>query len=135
MLLIYIAHGDFRERKIRNTSILLLWIIQLLMYLQSADTSGAFAYVGRCIGWMLILFVLYRLGALGAGDVKLLAVIAAGLVQDELMLFWLGTSSCALVMAIWVWVKRKSIKATLPLAIAICFGYGTVLLLGRGGLM
>ncbi len=75
---------------------------------------------------MLLPMLLYQFRALGAGDVKLFAVVVAAVESAQLPLFWIGMLGSAAVIAIWKWTKNKNRKETVPLAVAICIGYGVV---------
>ena len=68
---------DVRWRRIPNWLVLIAFGTGLLSNLLRAGASGAMlALLGAALG-MLLLLPFYRLGAVGAGDVKLLAALGA----------------------------------------------------------
>ncbi|QZY55409.1 A24 family peptidase [Crassaminicella profunda] len=77
MLLVICVITDIRERKIYNKVIFPTLIIAFLSHLLLGGSKDLFSSViGFFVGF-LILFVPYLLGGMGAGDVKLLALIGA----------------------------------------------------------
>ncbi len=82
-----------------------------------------------CLCSFCILYPLHRLGAMGAGDVKLLCVIAAfpGIHQTAalLLFFGIGSSLQAAAAALW----RRRIRGRIHLSLAVAAG--TVVMLSE----
>jgi prepilin peptidase CpaA len=68
---------DLRERKIYNKVLIPFLIIALIVHLGTGGIEGlGFSFGGTAVGFSILL-IPYFLGGMGAGDVKLLAVIGA----------------------------------------------------------
>lgn len=75
MLLIICVITDLKERKIYNAVLLPFLLIAWIFHAFTGGISGLMeALLGTVVG-LSILFIPYLLGGMGAGDVKLLAVI------------------------------------------------------------
>ncbi len=114
---------DLRTSKIPNT--LLLWGLLLIFparLLFDAPEALLSALTGSVLV-MLCLFPFFCAGALGAGDIKLLAVLGLGLTPDGLLnllfaSFLIGAAGGLLLMA----VNRGERQSRLHFAPAICLG-------------
>ena len=114
ILLIICVITDLKERKIYNVvlfpSLLLAWIIHALT---GGLTGLTAALLGTAVG-LGILFIPYLLGGMGAGDVKLLAVI--GGIKGIGFVLWasLYMALAGGIIAIFVLLFRKGfLKRTL----------------------
>lgn len=68
---------DLKERKIYNKVLLPFLIIALVIHLVTGGSAGLGYALGGAAAGFSILLIPYFLGGMGAGDVKLLAVIGA----------------------------------------------------------
>jgi prepilin peptidase CpaA len=76
-LLIICVVTDLRERKIYNKVLFPFVVVSLTSHLIFDGWSGlAFASIGMLVGFVILL-IPYLLNGMGAGDVKLLAVVGA----------------------------------------------------------
>lgn len=124
MVLTYISIVDYNVQKIPNTMVLYLFLIKLIDVIMTkekwVETSLAFTL------FLMVMAILYRFskGGLGAGDVKLIAVLAfyLGLEQTCLVLI----SSCGLIIGYacirWL-LKKQHWKASVPMAPFVLVGY------------
>lgn len=133
VVLTYISIVDYNVQKIPNTMVLYLFLIKLIDAVITKEkwleTSIAF------ILFLIVMAILYRFskGGLGAGDVKLIAVMA----------FYLGLESTCLVLILacgliigyacirW-FLKKQHWKTSVPMAPFVLIGYmvHSVILLG-----
>ena len=89
-MLSWAAVGDIRDRRIRNWLTLSIALTGLAQSFAPAHTVSPLASVTGLAAGFALTFVLFALGALGGGDVKLLAGIGA----------WLGPGPVLAVFAI-----------------------------------
>jgi len=79
IVLAYIASSDFTTQKIRNEQLLYLVagaaMLVLLRYLQGSDVLSLLLSAAIAAVLFAVLFVFWLLGKVGAGDVKLLAIV------------------------------------------------------------
>ena len=90
VVLFFAMIEDVESRKIRNIWVALIFGLQFWMTLFTKEWFAPFQYLSKCILWMSLLAVLYVVGFLGAGDVKLCAVLMAGLNREDTIFFGLG---------------------------------------------
>jgi prepilin peptidase CpaA len=150
-LAITIVRADVRYRRIPNKLVLLILIGGLGLNTVFDGWKGLLASVGGCAVTLVLMLMLYVFGAMGAGDVKLLAaagsVVGVAHVLPMLMIVALSGGVFALVKMIYVGrVKATMINVfqffygflsgqiaprvpaaadrvnTLPYALPICFG-------------
>lgn len=100
-------------RKIRNVWIVLILSLNLWMAFANYGWTGPLFYLGRVVIWLFMQIILYEAGQLGAGDVKLLAVVIAGLHTPFFFLFWIGYLGSALLMAVFKVFKSKEERTRL----------------------
>lgn len=142
---------DVRSRKIYNKVLLPALIISLVTHLIVGGWTGlGFALLGLATG-LSILLIPYIMGGMGAGDVKLLALIGAikgvyfvintaifmaifgALIALAIMIFRKGfiqrikatgffIGSLRLGLKTPIWFDRKSNQLTYPYGVAIAFG-------------
>lgn len=77
MLLIAAAYYDVKKQKIPNTIILFGWGTALFSNFQRSGESGIFFCIMAAVITIAILFPLFIMQVMGAGDIKLLSVIGA----------------------------------------------------------
>jgi prepilin peptidase CpaA len=136
LLLIAIALGslaafdDLRRNAVSNWITAVAWLAGLLYHgIHQGWTGLGLAAAGSLLGFAVFL-VFYWLGAMGGGDVKLMAAFGAllgpsGILLAALLAAPIGALIAALFLA-WNW-RRRSI----PYAPAIVLG-AWLALLGRG---
>jgi prepilin peptidase CpaA len=130
VVLFFAMVEDVQSRIIRNVWVIAIFIVHLALSWEKGP-GAAVLYVAKTGLWLLALLVLYLLGVVGAGDVKLISVLASGLQEAELFWFWTASLVCAGLMAVFK-VLMKERRAIVPLALPMWFGYVTVLI-HKGG--
>ncbi|MEH7251642.1 prepilin peptidase [Neobacillus niacini] len=113
ILLLICVITDLRERKIYNAVLFPFLIVALVLQLFTGGLSGVTsALLGMIVG-LGILLIPYLLGGMGAGDVKLLAVIG-GIKGVEFVLFTsLYMALAGGIFALFILLFRKGLKARL----------------------
>lgn len=76
-LLLLALRQDLKSYKISNSIILIGYLVSLLFFLQEYKWTSMHKWAGSIIIPILILFPLYFIKALGAGDIKLFSVIGS----------------------------------------------------------
>ena len=125
-LLLRLCYTDVRDRVISNRVVALLFFIVVpLSLLQYQSIFFVPALVALVVG-----FVLFMLHVMGAGDIKLIAVLML-MIPYEQIIFFFFTAIAGLFLVIIGWLfYRKSIKARgLPYGVAISLGFLTNLAL------
>ena len=126
-LLLVVCWTDLRYRLISNRVIMaLLLVIIPFSYLMYGTLSWLPAVLCLVIG-----FVLFLLNVIGAGDVKLLAVLMLA-VPSSFAIFFLFLTACYGLLIIiigWLFYRQTIREKGLPYGIAISTGFLTTLLL------
>lgn len=125
-VMMWVAIEDVRRRRIPNTAVLILLVVSLLLHVGHGGWWGCALWgLGLLIGFVAF-FVLHVLGAVGAGDVKLMgascALTGLNLVAPMLIvtLLLVGCMAVAFLVA-------RSKSKTLPCGVAI--GTSTIICL------
>lgn len=111
---------DLRSQKIYNAVLLPAFIFALGYYLLTAGVSGVlFSLKGGLVGLMLFLLP-YLLGGIGAGDVKLLAIVGALKGTEFVFYSFILTSIVGGIIALLVLVAGgRLVKALRGLGMAV----------------
>jgi len=127
LLLITLSITDIRSRIISNRIVLLLLITIILLSLLKYQTI--FLIPALCA--LAIGFLIFTLGIMGAGDIKLISVLMLSIPDNEIISVFFFTAFAGLLLIVVGWLFfRKSIKQNgLPYGVAISFGFITNLAL------
>jgi prepilin peptidase CpaA len=113
ILLIICVITDIRKRKIYNSILLPFFIAGLVIHTATTGLSGLYgALLGVGVGFGILLLP-YFLGGMGAGDVKLLAVIGALKGMYFVLLASLNMALVGGIMALFVILFQKGTKRRL----------------------
>lgn len=112
--LAWIAWDDFKTRRIANKKVFFLLLTGFLYQMTLLSYSGIFtSLMGLFVGFAL-LFLPYRLGAMGAGDVKFLAAIGAFTGSKSVIMIFLISAVIGGVYSVLAMIRqgtfRKSIQ-------------------------
>lgn len=91
ILLLFVCISDCKSAKIPNFLIILIFITGLICRCRSEAYMGLVTYVKGCLLIFLITYPLFKIGAVGAGDVKLFAVTSGYLSGREILCFMIYT--------------------------------------------
>ncbi|WP_109058887.1 A24 family peptidase [Aggregatibacter aphrophilus] len=127
LLLVTLSVTDIRSRIISNQVVLLLFFTIIPLSLLKYQTI--FVIPALCA--LAIGFLIFSLGAMGAGDIKLISVLMLTIPHNEIIYFFFFTAFFGLLLIIIGWLFfRKSIKENgLPYGVAISLGFMTNLAL------
>lgn len=127
LLLVTLSITDIRSRIISNRIVLLLLITIIPLSLLKYQTI--FLIPSLCA--LAIGFLIFTLGIMGAGDIKLISVLMLAIPNNEIISFFFFTAFAGLLLVVVGWLFfRESIKQNgLPYGVAISFGFITNLAL------
>lgn len=115
LFIIFIAIAfviDVRHSKLPNKLTMCGTIFGLLFHTWTQGWNGLlFSLIGACTG-SLVLLVLYLLGALGAGDVKLFAAIGAMMGVVFVLQTLIYAILCAGLIGLFLLLIQKKMRAT-----------------------
>ncbi len=121
LLLIRLSWTDIKGRIISNKIILYLFLVIVpLAWIQYGNIFVIPALIALFIG-----FLLFSLKIIGAGDVKLIAVLMLAIPSDQVFSFFFFTTFSGLLVIIIGWIFfRESIRQNgLPYGVAISLGF------------
>lgn len=101
LLLLAVCLCDYRRRRIPNLLVFLLGVLGLCHCVWSAGAAGGAVYPARCLLSGMCAYPLYRIGAFGAGDVKLFAVCSGCLAGAEILWFFFYSLLFAAIISVY----------------------------------
>lgn len=124
-LLLIVCFFDYRQRRIPNWLLLPMLINGLIYRAYNGGPRGIGLFVVQLAAVMALLWFLYQIGGLGAGDVKLLCVISGYLPYDKIFQFlFVSMLISALISLIKLFHKRQVVPCggniLRPKALTIC---------------
>ncbi|MFD1019924.1 A24 family peptidase [Thalassobacillus hwangdonensis] len=151
LLLIVCVITDIRSRKIYNKVLFPTFLLALTLHLVQSGLPGFSNSILGLLTGLGLLLIPYLMGGMGAGDVKLLAVIGAikgvgfvlvsalymalvgGVLALCILLFRRGVTSRLRGIIYWLWgwkngaklslgINKDDYKATYPYGVAIAIG-------------
>ena len=85
--LVIACYFDDRKGRIPNLLLVMLLAAGLLLGMLSGGLWGAMSYVGCSVLVMVALYPLFKLGCMGAGDVKLFGICSGFFPMGKILLF------------------------------------------------
>lgn len=110
---------DYRNRRIPNALIVWMAVFGLAWKSSGGGLSGGLSYLGQAVPVMAVLYPFFKIGGLGAGDVKLLGVTAGYLPAGKVLAFLM----CSLLIAAMISVMKMWKKGSLRRRLAYLTGY------------
>ena len=86
--------------------------------------------ISICIFSILIFFPLFLIGALGAGDIKCLAIMSFYLLPERLLMAWFYTFLLAAVWGICKMLKNRRVLHNYKIQLALPMFLGTLISVG-----
>ena len=106
-LFIVAAYGDVKTFRIPNVLVAAVALVGITRLIVIGDPSAALYTVAASIPLLVIGFVLFTLGFVGAGDVKLITATALLIGYNDLLSFLLFTGICGAVISFAVLVIHR----------------------------
>lgn len=132
VVLFFAMIEDVESRRIRNIWVIMVFFLNFVLNLSETGPKAALMYPVRIVLWIFLFFLLYQAKWIGAGDAKLLAVIAAAVAGEAVAWFWTGCLLSAGVISLYHLACRSD-GNQIPLALPIWFGYMTFMV-NKGGI-
>jgi len=121
---------DYCKSKIPNKLIAVMTAVGVLIRWQKEGIGGLCAYVGAVLLMGAFLYPFFRIGALGAGDVKLFGVTAGYLPFEKIFYFSFVSMLIAAMFSIFRLCMKKRLKETATVRLSGPALLGVLLLLG-----
>lgn len=121
-LLVYICYTDILYRKIYNSIIILLLVLCIIFALFTHSSLNIYA----ALITLIIGICLFYARIIGAGDIKLLAVLALSVPPTYIFDWLLLVALCGAVLVVIILICYYLLhigRKTLPYGVAICSGY------------
>lgn len=104
---------DYGKRKIPNWLILLLLLHGLSFRIRQSGAGGIAEILGSAVVLVLLLYPLYKIGTLGAGDVKLFGVVAGYLPFGKIFSFLFISLLIAAVFSAVKMLQKRNFRERL----------------------
>ena len=138
-LLLWAIYTDIKRNKIENRLLAAGLVTGILLVYLEGGGLGILDGVKRCFGVILVLFPFFLLKGLGAGDIKLLGVMAVFFPKEIISIIFLSFFIGAVIgigkMVVRGLQKQKMYckRETLHFSIPIALGVSMAILIGRIG--
>lgn len=129
--LITASYFDYKKGRIPNWLILCLLLTGIGERLLREGMAEAVFFCSRALGVMLLLYPLFKIGGLGAGDVKLYGVCSGYLSRDKFLYFFFVS---LLIGAIFSLIKLINESNMAERVTYLCQYIGDVMRTGAFGL-
>lgn len=101
---------DYRTRKIPNWLLAFMLVAGLWKNNQIRGTGGVFYFLCKVICVILCMYFLFKIGVLGAGDVKLFGVCTGYFPGDKILYFLFYSLLIAAAFSLIKMVKEHNVK-------------------------
>lgn len=113
-LLLAAACGfDYWKRKIPNALVILIAVAGMVFWMQREGPAGVPIYLGEAAAVMGLLYLPFKTGALGAGDVKLLGAAAGYFPFKKIFLFSFFSLLAAAIISLMKLLVNKKFRERL----------------------
>lgn len=98
---------DYRKKRIPNLLITAMFLYGIVWRFFGEGAGGMAAFVGQAVMVVCLFYFLFRLGTVGAGDVKLFGVTAGFLPFKKILIFlFVSLLIAAIISLIKLWKKK-----------------------------
>lgn len=109
-LLCIVCLYDYKKKKIPNPLVLSIMIMGAVRGMQAQALWGLSKYLIASVVVIFLLYPLFRIGGLGAGDVKLMGVCAGFFPVEKILNFLIVSLLFSAVFSIFKLFQEKSIR-------------------------
>ncbi len=103
ILLVCACVYDYHDKRIPN------WLIMLLLIVVFAMTHNWLNTLIQMLSVVALLYILFKIGALGAGDVKLLGVCAGIFPAEKILIFLFISLFIAAIFSLFRLIREQNI--------------------------
>lgn len=104
------CYSDYREHRIPNWLTGIIFLYGMLFRYWDAGGAGIINFLQNCLTLLLIMYPLFKIGMVGAGDVKLFTTVSGYLSGYVLIWFLFYSLLIAAVISILKICKERSVK-------------------------
>ena len=98
---------DYRKKRIPNLLIIAIFLYGMVWRFFREGAGGIAAFAGQAVMVMCLFYFLFKLGAMGAGDVKLFGAAAGFLPLKKILIFlFISLLIAAIISLIKLWKKN-----------------------------
>lgn len=98
---------DYRKKRIPNLLITAMFLYGMIWRFFREGAGGVAAFVAQAMAVICLFYALFRLGALGAGDIKLFGVTAGFLPFKKILTFlFISLLFAAIISLLKLWKKK-----------------------------
>lgn len=98
---------DYRKKRIPNLLIIAMFLHGIIWRFFREGVGGMASFVGQVVMVICLFYFLFRLGALGAGDVKLFGVTAGFLPFKKILIFLFVSLLIAAIISMIKLLKKQ----------------------------
>ena len=109
---------DYRRKRIPNVLIALMAILGVGWRFWESGVHGALSYFGEAVLVMCLLYPFFKIGSIGAGDVKLLGVSAGYLPSSRILMFLFISLLISAMFSLFKMWKESNIRERIGYLIA-----------------
>lgn len=110
LIVSFVAVYDFCQRRIPNGLLLLIIINGFIYRMHNLGVIGLLVYMVFSVGTIALLFPIFKVGGLGAGDVKLFGLVAGYLPFGKILYFLFFSMLIAAIISLFKIILFKNIK-------------------------
>lgn len=108
VLLAIACYYDYRKGKIPNLLLIVMFVTGLWYRAADGGINGVIRFPVESMGIMLLFYPLFRIGAMGAGDVKLYGICAGYLPWNKFLFFLFLSLLAAAMVSLAKMIKEQN---------------------------
>ncbi len=101
---------DYRRKRIPNFLIAFMAVFGAGWRFWESGVNGALSYIGEAVFIMFLLYPFFKIGSIGAGDVKLLGVTAGYLPMSRILMFLFVSLLISAMISLFKMWKESNIR-------------------------
>lgn len=108
LFLVFACCCDYWKGKIPNLLLVIIFLFGLGHHIIQKDMAGLILFMTVVFTVMLLLYPLFKIGVIGAGDVKLYGVCAGYLPCEKILLFLFLSLLIAAIISVFKMIKESN---------------------------